>query len=57
MNGGLRCANPPYELSLFHEFRFQIHRTDAVDLAGDVVSIGHVRQTDVPDLGASLDDR
>jgi hypothetical protein len=52
-----RAANPPCELSFFHEFRFQIYRTDTFDLAGDIVSVGGVRQADIPDLGAALDDR
>ena len=44
-------------LRLLHELRFQIHRADAVDLAGDVVAIARLGQADVPDLGAALDDR
>jgi hypothetical protein len=44
-------------LRLLHELRFQIHRADAVDLAGDVVAIGRLGQADVPDLGSTFDDR
>src|SRR5581483_7303267 len=42
---------------LLHELRLQVHGADAVDLAGDVVAVGGVLETDVADLGAALDDR
>jgi hypothetical protein len=44
-------------LRLLHELRFQVHRADAVDLAGDVVTIGRLGQADVSDLGPAFDDR
>jgi hypothetical protein len=37
-------------LCLLHEFRFEVHRTDAVDLAGDVVAVSALGQPDAPDL-------
>src|SRR5215212_2926120 len=52
-----RGADDACWLRLLHEFRFQVHRADAVDLAGDVVAIGRLGQADVPDLGAAFDDR
>ena len=41
-------------LDFFHEFRFQAHGTEAVDLAVDIVVA--VDQADILDLGAHLDD-
>jgi hypothetical protein len=45
------------ELSLLDEFRLQSHRTDTVDLAGDVVTVGGVDETNVLHLGAAFDDQ
>ena len=42
-------------LRLLHELRLQLHGTDAVDLAVDVMVA--VDQTNVPDLGPHLDDQ
>ena len=44
-------------LGFFHELRFQIHRTDTVDFAGDVVSIDPIHQTDAFHLGPTFDDQ
>jgi len=52
----MTVAAIPAASSLLHELRLQIHRADAIDLAGDVVAVGGVLEADVADLGAALDD-
>jgi len=42
-------------LSFFHELRFQVHCADAVDFAGDVVTIDRIHQTDALYLGPTFD--
>ena len=50
-----RRNRPPRGSSFLHELRLELHRTDAVDLAVDVVVA--VDEADVLDLGADLHDR
>lgn len=53
---GHQSGGPLRASRLLDELRLQIHRADAVDLAGDVVSVAGVGQADALDLGAAFDD-
>src|ERR1700760_1976253 len=58
---GCRVMRSPWQRRIYSclpdELRFQVHLTDAIDLAGDVVTIGGLLQADVAYLGAALDHR